>query len=128
MDDLNGSLGDLGGNVEGLEEGGLLGPEAGVLGGDDDVQGSDGSGASGGSNLVGEEHVPDGDELVLGEDEADVSLDVVEQVLELGVVDQVTLDGLPHHGVLAHEDDGVTPERDADLLHLLGPDVVGVDL
>ena len=35
--------------------------------------------------------------------------------------------GLPHHGVLAHEDGGPSPEGHPDLLHLLGPDIVGVD-
>jgi hypothetical protein len=49
-------------------------------------------------------------------------------LLELRVVGQVSADGLPHHGVLAHEDDGMAAERDADLLHLLRPDIVGVHL
>ena len=53
---------------------------------------------------------------------------MVEQLLELGVVGQVSADGLSHHGVLAHEYNGMAAERDADLLHLLGADVVGIDL
>jgi hypothetical protein len=40
----------------------------------------------------------------------------------------MALDGFAHHGVLAHQDDGVAAERDADLLHLLGADIVSVDL
>jgi len=39
----------------------------------------------------------------------------------------VTTDGLAHHGVLAHEYDGMTPEGHTDLLHLLGSDIVGFD-
>jgi len=52
---------------------------------------------------------------------------VREQPLEVGVVVEVTPDGLAHHGVLAHEDDGLAAEGDADLLHLLRADIVGVD-
>jgi hypothetical protein len=40
----------------------------------------------------------------------------------------VSTDGLPHHGVLAHENDGMAAEGDADLLHLLRTNIVGVDL
>merc|ERR1719322_483490 len=86
LDDLDGSLLDLGGDVEGLEEGGLLRAEAGVLGRDDDVEGREGAGPGGGLDLVGQEVVADGDELLLGEDEADVAPDVREQPLEVGVV------------------------------------------
>ena len=127
VDDLDGSLLDLGGDVERLEERGLLGAEPGVLGGHDDVQGRESTGLSGGPDLVGQEVVADGDELFLGEDEADVAPDVREQPLEVGVVLQVAPDGLAHHGVLAHEDDSLAAEGDADLLHLLRANIVGVD-
>ena len=109
LNDFNGTLGDLGGDVQRLEEGGLLGTEAGVLGRDSDVQGSESSGPSGGTDLVGQEHVSDAHEVLLGEDEADVALDVVQELLELRVVAEVAPDGLPHHGVLAHENGGVAP-------------------
>ena len=128
LNDFDGSLGNLGRDVQSLEEGGLLGTQPGVLGWHDDVKGSQCSGTGRGSNLVSQEHVPDGDQLLLGENESNVSLDVVEKLLELGVVGQVSADGLAHHGVLAHEDDGMAAERHADLLHLLGSDIVGVDL
>lgn len=36
----------------------------------------------------------------------------------------VTADGLAHHGVLAHEDDGSATQTHTDLLHLLGADIV----
>nr|GMD23826.1 hypothetical protein G7K_5812-T1 [Ipomoea batatas] len=34
-------------------------------------------------------------------------------------------DGALHHGVLTHEDDGITTEPPADVLELLGPYIVG---
>jgi hypothetical protein len=36
---------------------------------------------------------------------------VVQELLELRVVAKVAPDCLPHHGVLAHENDGVTPKE-----------------
>lgn len=36
----------------------------------------------------------------------------------------VAADGLAHHGVLAHEDDGSATQTHTDLLHLLGADIV----
>ena len=41
---------------------------------------------------------------------------------------QVSTDSLAHHGVLAHEYDGMTPEGHTDLLHLFGSDIVSFDL
>ena len=40
----------------------------------------------------------------------------------------MTPDSFANHGILAHEDDGMPTERDADLLHLLRADIVSVDL
>ena len=50
-DDFNGSLGDLGGDGESLEERSLLGTEAGVLGRHNDVQRRDGSDTGRGFHL-----------------------------------------------------------------------------
>ena len=36
----------------------------------------------------------------------------------------MTTNGLPHHGVLAHEDHGVTAEGHADRLHLFAAHIV----
>ena len=41
---------------------------------------------------------------------------------------QVTTDGFAHHGILAHQDDGMASKRDTDLLHLLRSDIVSIDL
>ena len=48
-----------------------------------------------------------------------------QQTLEIGVALEVTPDRLPHHRVLAHQHDGLSPQGDPDLLHLLGADIVG---
>ena len=49
--DFDAALGDLGGDVEGLEEGGLLGSHAGVLGLNCDIHRGDSSSSGGGCNL-----------------------------------------------------------------------------
>lgn len=58
------------------------------------------------------------DEVSTGEDEADISLDVWQETFEGRVVLEMSTDSLTHHGVLAHEYDGVASQRHADLLHL----------
>merc|ERR1719205_312148 len=107
VDDLNCTLGNLGGDLQSLEEAGLLRTHAGVLGGDGDIHRCNSSSLSGGGLLVGQQEVPDGGQLLVGEDEANVHLDVREQLLKVGVLLQLAPDDLPHHGVLAHEDHGL---------------------
>ena len=116
LDNFNGTLGNLGGDAQGLEERSLLGTHTGVLGGHHDVEGSQGSGLGGRLDLVGQQEIPDINQLLVGEDKADVLLDVGQQTLEVGVLLQVTADGLAHHGVLAHEYDGLASQRNTDLL------------
>ena len=55
---LDGSLGDLGGDGEGLEEGGLLGTHAGVLGGHRYVQRGESASLGRGLHLVSQQEVP----------------------------------------------------------------------
>lgn len=50
-----------------------------------------------------------------------------QETLVLGVVVDETLDSTADHGVLAHEDDGLTTESQTDLVHLLRADIVNVD-
>ena len=126
--DFNCSLSNFGRDVQSLEERGLFGTQSSVLSGNLYVQWSKGTSFGGGLDLVGQKHVPNADQILLGEDETNVSPDVVHQGLQLGVVGQVTANGLAHHGVLAHEYDGMTPEGHTDLLHLLGSDIVSFDL
>jgi len=56
-DDFNGTSGNFGLDGESLEKRSLFGSETGVLAGDDDVDGGDGSGTSRGGDFVVEEHV-----------------------------------------------------------------------
>ena len=51
VQDFNASTGDLGGDLQSLEEGGLLGTESGGTLRDDDIQGSDGTSLGGGFDL-----------------------------------------------------------------------------
>merc|ERR1719512_34573 len=127
IDDLDSTLGNLGGDLQGLEEAGLLGTHASVLGWDDDIHRGQSSGLGGGGLLVGQQEVPDGGQLLVGEDEANVHLDVGEQLLKVGVFLQLAPDDLPHHGVLTHEDHGLPSQGNPDLLHLLGADIVSTD-
>merc|ERR1719251_157078 len=124
IDNLNCTLGNLGGDLQSLEEAGLLRTHAGVLGGDGDIHRGNSSSLGGGGLLVGQKEIPDGGQLLVGEDEADVHLDVGKQLLKFGVLLQLAPDDLPHHGVLAHEDHGLASQGNPDLLHLLGADIV----
>merc|ERR1719326_1513979 len=113
VDNLNGTTADLGLDVEGLEEGGLLGIEGG------------GANTGRGGNLVVEKHVAHAVELALGEDEANVANNVGQQ---LGKVCVLSLqNGAAHHGVLAKEDLALATEGNTDLLQLVGADIVAVN-
>lgn len=56
-----------------------------------------------------------------------LTLDVGHEALVLGEVVDETLQGTANHGVLAHENDTLATERLADLVHLLGRDIVDGD-
>ena len=49
------------------------------------------------------------------------------EALVLGVVVDETLQSTADHGVLSHENDTLAAERLADLVHLLGRDIVDGD-
>merc|ERR1711997_1131463 len=108
--DFNCTLGNLGGNVQSLEERGLFGTQASILGGNLYVQRGKSTSLSGGLDFVGQEHVSDGDQIFFGEDKTNISFNVVHQALQFGVLRQVTSDGFAHHGVFTHEDDGMSSE------------------
>lgn len=107
-----------------MEERRLLGTESGVLRGDDNAEGRDGSRSGGRPHFVLQQFVPHFDQVTPCEDESDVTPDVRQQLLQCGVALYVALDGLSHHGVLTHEHNCVPTEGHADLLHLLGADIV----
>ena len=70
---------------------------------------------------------PDDGELLLGEDKAHVVLDMRQNALQIRILLQMAPDGLAHHRVLAHQHDSLAPQRNPDLLHLLGADIVRAD-
>ena len=127
--DFNGTTGNLGGHTESLEERRLARFHTRVTGWDVDISWRNGTGTSWSSDTVGENLVTDLLQVLVGKDEADVAADVGEETLELGhgaVVDE-GLNGAADHGVLAHQDDTLSTEGDADLVHLLGRDIVDGD-
>merc|ERR1719504_149782 len=124
LDDLDGTLGNLGWDSQSLEEASLLGSHTSVLGGNHDVDRGKSTSLGGSLHLVGQEKVTHVQKLHLGEDKANILLDVGHQTLQVWVGLQMAADGLPHHGVLAHEDNSLTPEGNTDLLHLLGTNIV----
>lgn len=126
-DNFNGTTRDLGGDLQGLEETGLLGTQVGDLSGQDDIAGSDGAGLGGRSDLVLLELLANERQVLFGEHKADVLEDVRQELLQVRVLFQMTANGLLHHGVLAHENDGMAAQADTDLLHLRRADVIRTD-
>ncbi|GMR33482.1 hypothetical protein PMAYCL1PPCAC_03677, partial [Pristionchus mayeri] len=126
-EDLNGSSGDLGGDLESLEERGLLRSHSGVLGRQLHVARGDGSSLGGGSLGILEKLVTDLGQVLLGEDESDILDDVREELLKSGVLGHLGANGLADHGVLSHQNDGMIAHGVTDLLHLLGSDIVDTD-
>lgn len=149
--DFNGTTGDLGGNTESLEERGLSGLHTSVTSGDEDVGGGNGTGTGRGSDAVGENLLTGVLKVGVGEDETNVTcrrsvsvariscvcaiapvackltLDVRKETLVLGGLADEALESTADHGVLAHQDNGVTTESVSDLVHLLGRDIVDGD-
>lgn len=89
--DLDGTTGNLGGDTEGLEEGGLAGLHTSVPGRNPDVGRGHGTSTSRGGDLIGEDLVTDLLQVGVGEDETDVALDMGKETLVLGVI---SLEGL----------------------------------
>lgn len=141
-DNLNGTTGNLGGDTESLEEGGLAGLHTGVSGGNVDIGGGDGTSTGRGGDTVVKNDTPDLLEVFVGENESDVAweksvlrrgvdglarqrtLDVGKETLVLREVGHQDADSATNHGVLSHEDGGATTEGLADLVHLLGRDLL----
>jgi hypothetical protein len=90
---FDGTTGNLGGDTESLEEGGLTGLHTSVTGGNPDIIGSDGTGTSGSGDTVGKDLLLDGLEITVGEDETNVATDVGQKTLPLGVLSDETLKG-----------------------------------
>lgn len=78
IDNFNGSLCDLGGNGQGLEERSLLRSQSSVLRRNDDISGRNGSSPGRSTDLILQQllaHLP---QITVGKDEANVSLDVTQ--------------------------------------------------
>ena len=127
VDDLNSSTGNLGGDSKSLEERGLTGLNSGGTSGDEDINGSEGTSTGRGGDLVGDDDVADLLEVGSGEDESDVTPDDGEELLEVGALGEEDTESTANHGVLSHEDDGLSTESLTDLVHLVGTDIVDVD-
>lgn len=127
VDDLNGTTGNLGGDTQSLEERGLTGLHTSVTGGDEHINGGEGTSLGGGLDTVGEDLVTDGLQVAVGEDETDVAADGRHELLVVGVLDLEDANSTADHGVLTHKDLGVTTESLTDLVHLVGADIVNVD-
>lgn len=91
--DFDGTTGNLRWNSESLEEGGLAWFHTSVASRDVDVEWSNGASTGWCGNAVGEDLVTGRFEIAVGEDEADIALDVWEEALVLGVLGDEGLDG-----------------------------------
>lgn len=127
VEDFNRSSRNLRGDLQSLEERGLLWSESGALSWDEDVNWCQGAGLGGSWFLVAEQLVADLDQIGLGKDETHVVHNVGQNFLQSGVGVEMSSDGFAHHGVLAHQDFGRTTQSDTDLLHLIGADIVSTD-
>jgi hypothetical protein len=131
-----------------LEEGGLAWFHTRVAGWNKNVKRSHCTSTSWCSDAVGEDLVAGGFEVAVGEDEADIALDVWEKALVLGVLGDEGLDGTAdlvsiniisssqqhpisslntaktYHSILPHQHDTLTAQALANLVHLLGGDIV----
>ena len=113
VQDLNRTLVDLGGDVEGLEERGFLGTHGGGAGIDPHVVGGKRARLGGGLDLELLDLGLDVREVALGEDKADVATDVVQQVLQGGELVNQAANALADHRVLTHDDLATATEGQA---------------
>lgn len=126
--DFDGTLVDLGRDIQDLEERSLRGIHTGTSSGNGDVVGGDETHTSrradlevgdGGANFV---------ELALREDDTNVADEVIEENGPLVVAGAfaVEADAATEHGIFAHQDGGIVANGSADIHKLLGTDVIGM--
>ena len=127
--DLDLTLGDLGGDLQNLEEACLSWVASGGSGRDVDVFGSNSTHTGRGRDAVGKNHVSDVSQATVGEDESDVSGDGIQQIANrmLGVLLQEIIDDSADKGVLSHENLGSSSHHDTSGVQLLGADVINLD-
>lgn len=124
-EDLNRTTSNLGGDAERLEESSLTRVESGRSGRNPHVHRSDGTRLGSGRHTHGEDHVTNVLEVVVGEDESDVANDEWKKVVEIWGRNGSLTDHTADLGVLSHEDLGLSTESGANLLDLVGSDVIG---
>jgi len=127
VQDFDRTLKNLGGDVKSLEKGGLSRVKTGGTRGYEHITGGDGTSSGGGRDLVVEDDLSDLSEVVVGENETDVSDDDGEESLEVGELLDVVTDDSSDDGVLSHQHDGTAAKGDTDKLHLVGTDIVNLD-
>jgi len=125
---FDGTLVNLGGDVKGLEEGGLGRIHTSTTSRDVDIVGGNETDTSGSTDLEFADDGADVREITLGED-TDVAQKVVEERQPVVVASAFTVEAnaTAEEGVLTHQDGGVGAESSTDVHELLGADVVGVD-
>mmetsp|Transcript_17128 Transcript_17128/g.30806 ORF Transcript_17128/g.30806 Transcript_17128/m.30806 type:complete len:253 (+) Transcript_17128:1880-2638(+) len=129
VDHLNLTTGNLGSNLQGLEKGSLTGIASGSSLGNDHIAGGDGTDLGGGGTSVGLQNFADFTEVSVGEDKSDIATAAFNELLyrRSGVVFDVLLHTLAHHGVLSHENLGLATEGLTGVLELFGTDIVNFD-
>jgi hypothetical protein len=125
--DFNSTSSNLGWDTKSLEERGLSGFHTGVSTWYPNIVGGNGTSSSGGSDDVGNNDFSDILQITGSEDETDVSLDVREELFELGVFGKDDSETSSDHGVFTHEDDTFSSEGLSDQVGLLRRDIVDVD-
>jgi hypothetical protein len=125
--DFDRTTGNLGGDLESLEERGLSGFHTSVTSGHSDVYGGNGTSTGRGLDLVGDNDLAHILEVTRGEDEANVALNVGEETFVLWVLGEDVAQSTADHGVFAHQDDTLATESSADLMHLVRTDVIDID-
>jgi len=120
VQDLDGSLGNLRGNAQRLQEGSHSGLHTGVTGGHDHIGLGNRTSTSWRGHLVLEDQVTNSRELFVGEDESKVELELQADLLELGTALALEITNhTTHLGVLPAVKDSLATESDANLLDLV---------
>jgi hypothetical protein len=127
--DLDLTLLDLGGDLEHLEKVGLSRITTGGAGRDGDTNWSNSTDSGRGGDLVGEDDVSDVAEVAIGEDKADVALDLLKESLAgvVGVLLEEIVDDAADQSVLSHQNLSSAAESDTGLVELLRADIIDLD-
>ncbi len=123
---FNLTAGNLGGDLQGLEECRLSWIASGGTAGDDDIGGGHGTDACGCGTDIRFQHFAHVAQVAVGEYEPYIAATAFFQLRQwgVGVFLGILANAFAHHGVFAHENFGIAAEDDARFLDLLGTDVV----